>query len=256
MRDLAASLAALLVACPSPQHDPAPDTGPTSGWEPGNPVEITVQTRDGLDLVGDFYAASRAERPGLLLLHMNPVYYDRHGWPSDFIEALNTRDWAVLNLDRRGAGDSEGSPEDAFLGQDGRYDAEAGVRYLLDTAGCDPDAIALLGASNGTTTALDYATWVPDEEDLPTPAAMVFMTGGVYTENNSHMSGLTPLPLLFTYSTDERDWSEQQRALDPGSWLFLEYADGDHGTQMFEAAPEVVGDIGEFLSAALRTDPG
>lgn len=51
---------------------------------------------------------------------------------------------------------------------------------------------------------------------------------------------------VFTYSTAERAWSEDQRPLDPGTWVFQEYAEGDHGTRMFDAAPEVADDLLAF----------
>ena len=41
--------------------------------------------------------------------------------------------------------------------------------------------IAILGASNGTTTALDYTIWARDNGHT-VPAALGFMTGGGYTE--------------------------------------------------------------------------
>ena len=74
------------------------------------------------------------------------------------------------------------------------------------------------------------------------------MTGGTYTENNSPMASLPKVPAVFTYSTDERDWSEAQRALDPGSWSFHEYPDGAHGTGMFEAVPAVTDDLAAFFA--------
>ena len=48
----------------------------------------------------------------------------------------------------------------------------------------------------------------------------------------------------------EAAWSIDQMTLDPGSWLFLEYSGGDHGTRMFDAAPDVGDEIVAFLAGA------
>ena len=56
---------------------------------------------------------------------------------------------------------------------------------------------------------------------------------------------------MFTYSTAEREWSEGQRDLDPGSWRFLEYDGGDHGTRMFTVRPEVSADLDGWLAEVL-----
>jgi hypothetical protein len=149
----------------------------------------------------------------------------------------------VLVVDRRGAGGSEGEPVDAYEGPKGRNDVEACVVRLTED-GYGP--ISLIGASNGTTSMVDYAIWAPSQA-LPAPVALGFMTGGTYTENNNPMADLPQLPAVFTFSTAERDWSEAQRPLDPGSWIFHEYADGDHGTRMFTADPTVTDDLVTFF---------
>ena len=80
---------------------------------------------------------------------------------------------------------------------------------------------------------------------------MVFMTGGNYTENNTEMSALSLEHALFTYSTAEKAWSEMQTALDPGTWQFNEYSDGDHGTRMFDSVPGVSQEIEDWLATRL-----
>ncbi len=65
------------------------------------------------------------------------------------------------------------------------------------------------------------------------------------------MAELPNVPSVFTYSTVEDDWSEAQQALDPGSWSFLEYEGGDHGTRMFDAKPRVVRDLVDFFRPIL-----
>ena len=224
-----------LVACGHP------DTPPAEGA-----VEITLTTRDGVDLVADEYAGT-AGAPGVVLLHMIPPSFDRTSWPADFIAALRAHGWWVIVPDRRGAGESGGNARDAYEGEGGRYDVEACVlRLQADGAG----PLALIGASNGTTSVLDYAVWAPTA-DRPAPTVLGFMTGGDYTETNTPMADVPRIPAVFTFSTDERGWSAAQQPLDPGTWRFLEYADGAHGTGMFEAEPAVTADLDAFLSAKL-----
>jgi hypothetical protein len=96
---------------------------------------------------------------------------------------------------------------------------------------------------------VDYAVWARGE-GAPVPVALGFLTGGAYTEAQTPMARLPAMPAVFTYSTAERAWSEAQRALDPGSWRFLEYPEGDHGTRMFTAEPQVSDDLIGFVAAA------
>jgi pimeloyl-ACP methyl ester carboxylesterase len=234
-------VALFAIACTA--SDPV-DSEP-DGPPPGGVETVQLETRDGVTLIADVVEGEPGA-PAVVLLHMTPTGgWNRTDWPNDFLTALNDRGWWVLALDRRGAGESGGVPEDAFEGEAGRYDVEAAV---LDLAGRGVGDLAVIGASNGTTSALDYATWAGGE-GLPEPVALGFMTGGTYTENQTDMEAFAAFgaPAVFTFSTAERAWSVDQQALDPGSWSFLEYPDGAHGTQMFAAVPEVVDDVSSFL---------
>lgn len=231
----------LLAGCAAKDAEPV-DTALREG-------EVTLITRDEVRIVADYYPAQTEGRPALVLLHMVPPDYDRTSWPMAFIELLRAEDWGVIVPDRRGAGESGGAAADAYRGEGGRYDVEACVDALV---GAGAGSVALLGASNGTTSALDYAAWSGDE-GLFEPAAVGFMTGGTYTENQTPMTEFPIIPAVFTYSTLERDWSESQRALDPlHNWTFLEYADGAHGTDMFTAEPTVQDDLMVFFREALE----
>ncbi|MCP4807842.1 MAG: alpha/beta fold hydrolase [Proteobacteria bacterium] len=241
----------LISACVGTTDTPTesqPSESEPLGWTAPEAGVVELETRDEVTLVADYYPLDVEGGPAVVLLHMTPAGgWNRTDWPSEFIEALNTGGMTVLNVDRRGSGDSEGRGADAFQGEKGRYDVEAAAVRLRDDGYGD---LIIIGASNGTTSLLDYSAWAASES-LPVPKAAVFMTGGPYTETQTEMSELPTMPVQFTYSTAERDWSEDQRALDPGTWLFSEYADGDHGTKMFEAEPTVTQDITGFLAGAL-----
>jgi len=211
-----------------------------------DPLTESLQTRDGVKLEADIYAVSGATS-GVVLLHMIPPHWERSSWPAPFIDALADKGWAVCVIDRRGAGKSEGDPKEAYEGDKGRYDVEACVKRL-GTDGVT--TLAVIGASNGTTSALDYAAWSATEDALPVPAALGFMTGGAYTTAQTPLEAAAEIPALFTYSTAERKWSAEAEGGAPG-WVHKEYAGGEHGTKMFEAKPEVLGDLVTFLGAHL-----
>lgn len=229
-----------LLGCGDGVTTPSP-TG-SCGTEAG---VIALATRDGLRLEADFRPAPACGGGAVLLLHMIPPANDRTNWPPAFQDALVDAGFAVLALDRRGAGASEGDPEDAYRGPNGWLDALAAATFLRDE-GTGP--LTILGASNGTTTLLDYAVRARTQ-GAPEPVALGFLTGGTYTEAQTPMVELPPTPAVFTYSTDERAWSEAQRAIDPGSWAFLEYPDGAHGTGMFAAVPGFSDDLVSFVAA-------
>jgi pimeloyl-ACP methyl ester carboxylesterase len=224
------------------------DTDTDTVVDTGDPVEVLqLQTRDGVGLVADYYPTD-AGRPAIVLLHMNPTGgWNRKDWPRDFITLLRKHDWGVVAVDRRGGGESKGESREAYEGEKGRYDVEACTVMLRDKG---MSKLAIIGASNGTTSMVDYTSWAASES-LPEPVALGFMTGGTYTETQTNMSQLQALPAIFTYSSKESAWSENQQSLDPGTWKFFEYTNGDHGTQMFAAKPEVAQDLDGFLGSVL-----
>jgi pimeloyl-ACP methyl ester carboxylesterase len=236
---------AMLVACSADPTVVTPvPTVPTVATPATGGDRTVFTTRDAVELVGDVYPGEPGA-PAVLLLHMTPTGgATRVDWPGVFVDRLVDDGWWVVALDRRGAGESGGDGTDAFVGEAGRYDAEA-VAVWLEGAGAGD--LAILGASNGTTTALDYATWAPTE-GLPVPVALGFLTGGTYTENQTAVTAWTG-PAVFTYSTGERAWSAALEDAAPASWVFHEYPDGAHGTRMFDAAPAVTDDLAAFLQS-------
>lgn len=239
-----------MLACSGDPGTPADtdvdsDTPPVEQVEPPPSGVVKMETRDGVKLTADVLPGDPGA-PGFVLLHMGPPN-DRTNWPDEFREQLNANGWWVVALDRRGAGDSKGNPQEAAFGPNGKYDVEAAAILLRD-AGAGP--LAVIGASNGTTTLLDYAAWAPGE-DLPPVAAAGFMTGDTYTEFNTPFTEMPEVPAVFTYSTAERDWSVAQQEGAPASWVFHEYADGRHGTAMFDVAPEVADDLEAFFLSVL-----
>lgn len=243
-------LLVLLAACKTPPETvptPTPTPAPAPVTPPGAEL-VELTTRDDVTLVADWYDSGVSGSPAFVLLHMIPPNNDRTNWPANFIDRLVEQGWSALVVDRRGAGASGGEAIEAYEGPNGKHDVEAATAFLQDRGAGE---LAIIGASNGTTSMLDYTVWAPTE-GLPEPVAVGLMTGGTYTENQNPMSALPQIPAVFTYSTAERGWSEAQRPLDPGTWSFLEYEGGAHGTQMFDAKPKVKGDLVDFFAGVLE----
>ena len=213
---------------------------------------VTLTTSDGVALEGDLHTTGVQQGPAAVLLHMIPPGNNRSNYPLEFITKLTAAGIAVLNLDRRGAGNSGGVAMDAYTGPNGKLDAEAAVAFLqAHECAHATDRLALIGAS----TALDYAVNAGTDAALPVPKALVFLTGGGYTENQNQVSDnralLDTLAISFVYSGQESFWSASFTLSAPATWSFNEYNPGAHGTGIFAANPESMDDVVSFLSAAL-----
>jgi dienelactone hydrolase len=186
---------------------------------------------------------------------MIPPQHDRTNYPVAFRELLVAQGFTVLNVDRRGAGGSGGNATDAYKGPNGKLDAAAAVAFL-STLPCPPDParLALVGASNGTTTAVDYTLHAAADADAALPAGLVFLTGGGYTENQNvlsdHLDVLESLSILFVYPANEADWSASYVGTSE-SWTHSEYAESGHGTHLFGSAPASMDEVASWLAALL-----
>lgn len=235
-----------LTAC-TPTHEPAkPADTDVADTDDGAPYEVPAvevvqfDTEDGVTLEADWYA----HEPGclgVLLLHMVPPNYDRTSWPVTFIDALRADGRCVLALDRRGASGSGGEAVDAYSGPKGKHDARAAVTFMKEHGIGD---LAIIAASNGTTTGLDYT--VTAAPDFPVPVSMIWMSPGAYTVGNRALSELTFARLLMMYPSSEAEWPEAQTTAD--TWRLLEYARGSHGTGLFDTQPKTTEDIRTWLA--------
>ncbi len=213
-------------------------------------------TDDGVTLAADFHSSFVKGGRAAIFLHMIPPSHNRTNYKPSFISALTAKGIHVLNVDRRGAGDSQGVATEAYQGANGKLDAKAAVDFLLQhECAVDKARIAVVGASNGTTTALDFTVFAGADAAYATPKALVFLTGGQYTENQnkiaSHRPLLDPLSVHFVYSKAESAWSKGFEAAAPSTWKFSEYDPGDHGTRMFDVRAESIAEVANFLDGAL-----
>lgn len=209
----------------------------------------TVTTSDNVALVGDFYKPAGAVVGGVVLLHMIPPSNDRTGYPVAFINKLTDGGLVVFNIDRRGAGDSAGVATEAYEGDKGVLDAEAAVAFLQDSGCVTAAQVSLVGASNGTTTVLDYIA-----KSATPPHAAAWLTPGTYTENQNNVEASRAklsMPLLFMWSAQETpaaNWIAPFQTNAESSWSFDEYQNGGHGTNNFQAAPTSIDRVSSWLT--------
>lgn len=222
-----------------PMDVTADGSGADVALEPCNRTEriVTFETADGVALRADYLPGETSDSPAIVLVHMIPPSWDRTSYPPRVRDALGATGAAVLNVDRRGAGDSEGVAIEAYEGDGGRLDVEAAVSFLMADESCrvDPDRIGLVGASNGTTSVMDYA--VAHGNDLPDAAGIAWLSPGGYTENQHSVADntavLNAMPILIVYPDDE-PWSDQFSDNTPEPWTLLRIVGGAHGTVNFD----------------------
>lgn len=213
---------------------------------------VSFTTDDGLMLEADHYPVATGS-PAAVLLHMIPPSNTRANYPRSFIEALYCRGITVLNVDRRGAGGSEGDAVDAYEGPDGVLDAKGAVEWLLaGELAPDETRIGVVGASNGTTTLLDFTVFAEMARTVEEPRGVVLLSGGGYTTNQNEISDSAIGPnALFVYPSGEAAWNESVAASAPTTWRFEEISPGAHGTGLFTAAPETEALVADYLAEVL-----
>lgn len=232
--------------------DAGTDTAVDAGCVPV-PEVVSFPTDDGLMLEADYYAGA-AGAPAVVLLHMIPPGNTRAGYPASFREDVFCRGITVLNVDRRGAGGSDGNPVEAYEGPNGVLDAKGAVEWLLAQENApDPSRTAVVGASNGTTTLLDFSVFTEMARTVEAPAAFVLLSGGTYTTNQNELdaAALGTADALFVYPASEAAWNEGIEAIAPDAWRFVEIDPGAHGTGLFTRAPETQTLVADFLAEVL-----
>ena len=76
---------------------------------------VSFDTSDGVTLQADLHVVA-AGSPLVALFHMIPPANDRSNYSSAVVDAFLAQGISVLNVDRRGAGGSGGTAQDAYLG--------------------------------------------------------------------------------------------------------------------------------------------
>src|ERR1044072_3990955 len=127
--------------------------------EPVPPSQnVTINSPDGVVLVGTFLAASKPNSPALLLLHQ--WQSDRHSY-DDFAKNMQVDGFNVLAIDGRGFGESTKKTDGTTVAA-GRTDADvkamlgdvgAALDFLAKQNTVDRARIGIVGASYGSSLA-------------------------------------------------------------------------------------------------------
>ncbi len=247
-------LFALVAACVSNDAAPVTDSAPpvsdsaAVACPAGESLAIDLTTDDDVVLIADLYVSQNPlGGPAVILLHMIPPSNTKANYPVAFAEALQDRGFTVLNVNRRGAPGSGGNAMDAYVGPLGKLDAKAAYDYLKSE--CGMSWYSIIGASNGTTTTVDFAVHAAETATIDVPASIIGLSGGSYTESQNSIAGnMVSLPAgaLFAYPSSEATWNEGIQGIAP-NWEFIEYSPGAHGTGLITTNPEITDAILDFL---------
>jgi fermentation-respiration switch protein FrsA (DUF1100 family) len=118
-----------------------------------NPEEVWLTASDGVRLSAWFLAAPGSEK-ALLWFHGNA---ENIGMGLDHLRSLSQLGVNVLEVDYRGYGKSEGTPNEAGVYRD----SEAAYRYLTESRGFQAKNIFVYGHSLGGAVAVDLASRHP-----------------------------------------------------------------------------------------------
>ncbi|MBS1768887.1 MAG: alpha/beta fold hydrolase [Acidobacteria bacterium] len=273
------SLAVFLAACGSPAANNSTANNTTSNAAPSPSVvpefqakaeTVTIDTPDGVKLVGSFYKSQGPNAPALLLMHQWTA--NRHTY-DEFAERMNQNGYAVLSFDGRGFGESNKKADgtevkvDLDKGIDPKLllaDANAAVEFLSKQQNVDANKIGIIGASYGSSVAIMYAA------DHPNIAAVVLLSPGVnYFDNLPTIPAIKNYgtrPILLVAAKDDKDSAEAVEKLmedseNPNAEATV-YPDGGHGTAIFarkdpdnKAAHPLTDLMQKFLDKALKVRP-
>lgn len=201
---------------------------------------VTIDSADGVILVGTLFEAAKPNSPAVLLLHQ--WQSDRHSY-DDFAKGMQARGFSVLSIDGRGFGEStkranssavtaERTDEavKAMLG-----DVGAAFEFLRKQKNVDPAKVGIVGASYGSSLALIYAADNPKvaAEALLSPGLNYF--GNMKTEPAIRKYG--DRPLLMVAAEDDPDSAGAVRSLatagNNAKYIEKIYPRGGHGTGLF-----------------------
>ena len=139
---------------------------------------VSINSPDGVVLVGSLFGSDKPGSPALLLLHQWES--DRHSW-DDFAKQLQNDGFVVLAIDGRSFGESTKKADGSTVAE-GRTEADvkamlgdvdAAFNYLSKQKNVDPNRIGIIGASYGSSLALIYAA------DHPNVAAIALLSPGL-----------------------------------------------------------------------------
>jgi pimeloyl-ACP methyl ester carboxylesterase len=225
---------------------------------------VTIESPDGLKIVGTFLDTGKPNSPALLLLHQ--WQSDRHSY-DDFAKREQSKGFNVLTIDGRGFGEStkkadgttvtaERSDEavKAMLG-----DVGATVDFLKKQKNVDPKRIGIVGASYGSSLAIIYAA---DHPDIPAVALLspgLNYFGNMQTQPAVEKYGDRDLFIVASQGDTESAAAAEsfEKIGNTRYGFFILPVGSSHGTEMFkyrdktDGPPKVEDGLEFFLTTRL-----
>lgn len=208
-----------------------------------DPTPVSITAGEEAVLVGDFYATADTA-PAVLLLHMDRG--SRSQWVG-ILPDLLTAGYNVLAVDLRAMGES-GGDRDFVLAQE---DTLLWLAWMREQPSVDPERIATIGASIGSTLALLGCT--ADEQC----AGTVLLSPGVSyfgVETVPAMEDLGNRPALIAASRRDSQSAADTITLAEtarGDVSVQLYTGAAHGTMMF-VEPTLIPSIMQLLESAFE----
>ena len=205
---------------------------------------LTITASDGLPMHATYYApVSSSLRPAIILLHM--LGSNRKAWLPTGLpqELVNNGRYHVLTLDMRGHGQTGGA-KDWPLAEE---DVQLVWQWLVDQPGVDGEKTAVIGGSIGSNMALRTGA------NIEAVNTVVLLSPGldyrgVTTEDALVVWGKRPL--LIVASEEDGYAADSSLALAEqaeGEVELQMYQSAGHGTNMFNAEPELTTLIVDWL---------
>jgi dienelactone hydrolase len=226
------------------------NTGPTI-----TAAKVTIDSADGVKIVGTYLTAPRPNSPALLLLHQ--WQSDRHSY-DDFAKQMHEKGFAVLSIDGRGFAESTRKADGSTISA-GRSDADVkamlgdvdvAFSYLAKQQNVDAAKIGIVGASYGSSLAIIYAA------DHPNVAAVALLSpgldyfGNMPTEPAVKKYGDRPLLLVAANDDAESADAVKKLAGEPNEKYQTKiYDKGGHGTALFKVG--LAEELEKFLTSSL-----
>ena len=220
------------------------------------PKDVDIAAPDGIKLRATYFAAAKPG-PGVLLLHMCNT--TRKSW-EPVAKELSEKGIHALTIDNRGFGESGGprfegaSPEVMKqLNEKWPDDFDAAYQFLISQPGIDKTRIAFGGGSCGVGNAVQLAE---RHQDLK---ALVLLAGTTDVNGINFLVRHAEIPIFTAGAADDQyspvtpqimKWYSEVSG-NPRN-KFAGFPNGRHGTEIFGPHPELVHQIVDFLSDALK----
>jgi dienelactone hydrolase len=224
----------------------------SAAGEPVTATPVTLSAADGTKLAATYFAGEKPG-PGILLLHQ--CNRDRSTW-SGVAGNLAKEGFHVLTLDFRGFGESGGkpfadlTPEERDKTLDELFPADVDVAYgWLRAQPAVQGVVGAGGASCGVNQSIQLSRRHPGVKSL------VLLSGGTNRSSRQYLRSRSSPPLMIAAADDDGNVVQYMEWIEASSGnptnRFVEYKAGGHGTNMFQAHPELPGEIVAWYDATL-----